>query len=206
MTSFFMDDYPPVSISYLSSSYSVKCDAGFQIFQGEELHLTFTGGEAYVVNEAGEKAPVRSCLLSNKESLKYVIGLKSNVTINMYNYLDQHVHSTGSVNIYGVNSISSKGYGALILSYTPTPTQYTLTSQYLRLNSKNNQLQATITLDESISSVDINGIVDEATISGMDLFPTFLGWYRDNIYLAPITLVTTIFGGATLMLNSRKKS
>jgi len=204
--SFFRDDILLVFISYMSSTFSAECRTGFQIVQREKLHLTFTGGDAFLINDADEKIPVWYCLLTNKESLNYVMGFKNNATVNIHNYLDQDVHSNGSIDISGISAISSKGYGVLDFSYLPTPANFSLNSQYVRLHSKNNQLRASITFDESLSKVDINGMVNEASISGMSLFPSFFGWFRDTVYLAPITLITTIFGGVTLMLNSKKKN
>ena len=55
------------------------------------------------------------------------------------------------------------------------------------------------------SSLKVTGIVNSAKIIYFDLFPTFIGWYKENITLIPLSLVTAIFGGVALLKKSKEK-
>ncbi|MCL2670911.1 MAG: hypothetical protein FWF10_02615 [Clostridiales bacterium] len=111
----------------------------------------------------------------------------------------------GRIELCNVNSISFKSHGELDFSYSPNSIHYALRNQKILLESKDT-LYAEIVLGRGIENISINGIVHNATISDMSLFPSFWGWYRDNIYLIPLTLLSTIFGGVAIMINKRKKS
>ena len=53
--------------------------------------------------------------------------------------------------------------------------------------------------------MEFSGTVNEASLSNMYIFPSFRGWYRDNVYLAPLTLITVMLGSISLLRVSPKK-
>ncbi len=114
------------------------------------------------------------------------------------------VSSKANIIIAGVKEIKCLSSGQLTFSYTLTPNSYELYNQELILQSNSNELNASIKFDKFIKEFKIDGIAHQAHLSGLNLFPSFSGWYRDNVYLAPLTLVTTILGAVSLT-NKYKK-
>ena len=111
-----------------------------------------------------------------------------------------------SISVERINTFVSQGGGEVNFSYSPSSVQYFLNNQKLELHSKDSLLQMSIEYDNHyLRSVDVNGMVSKAYISGMNLFPDFYGWFRSNSYMAPIALLTVVYGGVTIMLNNRKK-
>ena len=104
-----------------------------------------------------------------------------------------------------VKDIKIKSYGELAFSYSPTPTIYNMKNQSVYLKTNDGYIDFAVKEDSDEMKYQLSGMVSEAELSGMDLFPSFKGWYRDNVLLAPLTLITVIFGGITLMITSRKK-
>lgn len=124
---------------------------------------------------------------------------------SIYNDYYSKEYNKVILNLYELEAISSQSDGKINFSYTPSSIEYDLNHQQVSLYSKEGRMQANIVFDGKVQSFSLYGIVNKASISEMNLFPSFFNWYRDNIYLAPITLITTIFGGVTLMLNKKKK-
>lgn len=93
--------------------------------------------------------------------------------------------------------------GKLTVSYTPTPEEYTLNKQELYLLSEDSSL--TISYDSENNTAFVSGYVNEATLSQMNLFPDFWNWYFSNVYMAPLTLVSTVFAAVSMMNASKKK-
>ncbi len=141
-----------------------------------------------------------------KKLLSLTITTNQNVKLSVMDYLGMETDNKADITLWGVNKISGKASGDLFFSYSPDSKQYHLNKQIVYLGSEKNSLEINIILDNGIRELNINGMVNEASISKMNLFPTFWGWYRDNIYLTPLTLLTTIFGGVTLMINNKKKN
>ena len=66
--------------------------------------------------------------------------------------------------------------------------------------------QLTYSLEnEDIETMTVNGSVTTAELSGIDLFPSFPGWYRNNIYLIPASLITIITGAIALLKMTKKQ-
>ena len=90
-----------------------------------------------------------------------------------------------------------------MFSTSVSPKTYSIHKQTVDLHGVANQLDATVRITEDPLEDNVmlimNGKVDEAYISDMTLFPTFSGWYIDNIYLAPLSLVSIVFGSISLL-------
>lgn len=93
--------------------------------------------------------------------------------------------------------------GKLTVSYTPTAEEYVLKQQELYLFSEDSSLN--ISYDIENDTAFISGYVDDATLSEMDLFPNFWNWYFSNIYMAPLTLISTVFSAVSMMNASKKE-
>lgn len=109
-----------------------------------------------------------------------------------------------NIKLNKVSNINAQSSGVLDFFYTPEGKQYDLRNQNISLISKNNTIQSHIKRNGNKLNVELSGRIDEAYISSLDLFPTFRGWYRDNIYLIPLTLISTIFGAIKLKEEDKK--
>lgn len=206
ITSFSNEKSQQVCINYTDDESSINYISGFQMVYHDDIYLTFSGSDAYLIKEGVENIPIYSCIIKCSNKYDAILSISSNVKLNLMDYLGQVIETQAYLDLWGIGSIYSKVSGDLYFSYTPTSTRYHLNYQTIHLGSSENNLEANVLLENGLQELAINGMVDKATISNMNLFPTFLGWYKDNIYLAPLTLLTTIFGGVTLMINNKKKT
>ena len=193
-------------INYMAKEFSVKGNNGFNIGYNNNLQFTFFDCNAFLVKDGEEKIPINNCLIKADEKYGSSMSIKPNTQLEVKNYLGKNTRYKAVLSLYGLETISAKMSGDLNFSYSPESKQYCLNNQIVYLLSEYNSLEAEIKLDNGISELNVNGMVNKASISRMNLFPTFWGWYRDNVYLAPLTLVTTVFGGVTLMINNKKKN
>lgn len=108
------------------------------------------------------------------------------------------------LSLNGIKNVYAKGSGELEFNYGNAPVIHKLNRRVLRLFSKDRQLDMTMVSHQSENKLFISGDVSEALLSDLDLFPSFSSWYRNNVYLVPLTLITTIFAGVSLMQSSRK--
>lgn len=205
MVSHTKDIENPVFIGYMDTNFVVNCANGFQLELDSHLVFSFTGGDAFMIKENGEEVPISSCSANVNLSERYIFGTYNAANMNVKNYTNQYVSTSGNIDLFWIRSIFGQGDGELNFSYTPTPSNYRLNSQQTKFTSSGDTLRANIQFGQHIESFYIYGMVDDAILSGMSLFPSFYGWFRDNVYLAPITLITTVFGGVTLMYTARKK-
>ena len=112
-----------------------------------------------------------------------------------------------SANFEGINNATYVGNGDILFSPSVSPKTYSIYEQTADFHGVTNQLDASIMITEDSLENNIvltmNGKVNEAYISDMTLFPTFSGWYIDNIYLAPLSLVSIVFGSISLLKKKR---
>lgn len=125
--------------------------------------------------------------------------------INVFNYKNS-ISTSGDkmdeeILLGEINNVKAKTSGTLNFIYTPDGKQYNLINQELLLVNQDNSIESYIKRNDKKVNIQLSGNVDKAYISSLDLFPTFRGWYRDNIYLIPLTLVSTIFGAIKLKKN-----
>ena len=90
------------------------------------------------------------------------------------------------------------------------PTKYEIKEQKVTVSGAGLEAAVSLAHNEengkiAKSNLKLNGMVNEATISGVSLFPDFWGWYRDNIYFAPLSLVTVVFGAVSMMKKTKKE-
>lgn len=92
--------------------------------------------------------------------------------------------------------------GKLTISYTPNAEEYVLKKQELYLFSDDSSLNISYNIENGTAFV--SGYVNDATLSQMNLFPNFWNWYFSNIYMAPLTLISTVFTALSMMNASKK--
>lgn len=108
--------------------------------------------------------------------------------------------------LQGSNLQSSNitGTGKIEMSYSPVTNKYTSRVQELSLVSSKNQIN--FEYDSETNKIVLNGFVNKAYLSGYSLFPNFWNWYVSNMYMAPLTLISTVFAGVSMMNSNRKKN
>ena len=97
--------------------------------------------------------------------------------------------------------------GKVSFAYRPSPEVYEIIDQQLELNSKDSALSFVYVFPEESNqkpSIKLSGYVDGATLSRMDLFPNFRDWYFSNIYMVPLTLVSTVIAAMSMLYSTRK--
>lgn len=93
--------------------------------------------------------------------------------------------------------------GTVDISYTPTAEEYILKRQEIYLDSIDSLLN--ISYDVKNNLVFISGYVNDAVLSQMSLFPDFWNWYFSNIYMVPLTLISSVFTALSMMNALRKR-
>lgn len=103
--------------------------------------------------------------------------------------------------------LSFEGSGELLFSPSITLETYFIHEQSVDFHGVPNELEASMMITEDSLenniALTISGKVDEAHISNMTLFPSFSAWYVKNIYLAPLSLISIVFGSISLMKKKR---
>lgn len=203
--SYVNEENSSVKYQMLPDNTYLIFSSGFQLASDvPSLQFTFFNVEAYLSREGYQDIPLSICEINSKLYKTLTLGFSSSSKLGILNYENNYVHSNSDVSLIGVSSTILRASGSLNFSYSPKATQYDTYDEVIHLTSNDSLEMHVKTNSDVIDSVSLNGMVDGAQVSGMNLFPTFSGWYRDNIYLAPLTLITTIFGGVSLVGKKRK--
>ncbi len=180
-----------------TEGFSVNCPNGFQMHLDEDIALNFRGLNAYLIGGDIEPQPINSCVIKNSDT--FILRFNENVSLYTNEILGAKNFFNADVSATQIDKLCGEVSGDLYFSYTSTPQNYNLKKQKLNLQSDKN-LNANFSYKSNeINNLEISGTVQEAFVSDRNLFPSFANWYRDNVYLAPLTLLTTIFGGVALV-------
>ncbi|MDR1569025.1 MAG: hypothetical protein LBS72_00875 [Oscillospiraceae bacterium] len=106
---------------------------------------------------------------------------------------------SANLTIYKASDFSANMTGTLNFYYSAKSSVYSLLNQDIVIGCKSDDMSATIKHINDSLIISVNGIATLAEISSLDLFPTFTGWYRENIYMIPLTLISTIWAGVALI-------
>lgn len=205
INSYSINGYSNSSIDINDTNISVKCPNGLQIYFDEDVSVDFYNTDAYLLSQNMHPVPIKSCILKSLGSYIIRFGEKTKVlttraikTLSAYGERFSN-NSNFEISAHGIDQIIGETSGDLLFYYTSTPISYSLQNQPIKLLS--DQKLSMDFKSEGINDVklEVSGIVNSASIYGISLFPSFTKWYRDNIYLAPLTLLTTIFGGVALI-------
>ena len=107
------------------------------------------------------------------------------------------------ISLNSLNALYAKASGNLEFNYGNAPVSYNLNRRVMRLYSEKREINMLSISHQSENKTIVSGDVSEALLSDLDLFPSFNSWYRNNVLLIPLTLITTIFAGVALMQSSR---
>ena len=166
------------------------------------------------LGDGSEPIPIKQCELSfpAAPTSDYPSNLSHDLEIdgvsfaNIASVVDNSGSKHASVVLSGlIHDFSNIVSGKLWFSLSPVAKEIDLKWSKVDIASKEGLTTNLTFVEGKVDKGNIYGRTEAAQISGMDLFPTFQGWYRDNIYITPLALITIVFGGLTLMLNKHKK-
>lgn len=204
-----MTNFRDLNISYSSDLRTIKMDVG-------ENSTVYCGGTFLgisplnnnctleILDEMGKpikEEPVTSAfsifpLHSNKVITAEIHGASSVECENDGNWV---------IDVKGAKNFEAEVNGSIDFVYGSKPTQYELFGRKLVLRSRQGDVNLKINPLDGREGISFDGEVSYAKLSGMDLFPSFGSWYRDQVNLIPITLISTLLSAVTLMQASRKK-
>lgn len=137
----------------------------------------------------------------NNEFVYPVIIYSSSMDKGEFKQLE-HLLYYGTIKSENTSFFKMVADGTADMSYTPTSEKYILNRQEICLNSSDSMLN--ISYDVDNNSANVSGYVNDATLSRMSLFPNFSNWYFSNMYMIPLTLISSVLT-ALSMMNSFKK-
>lgn len=185
---------PHVTITYSYSDTFVNSKTGFvfDVEDGVTLRLTFSGIDAYTKNETGEIEKVESFEAN-------FFSCTSESTLRLFTGYGNTVSSIQEYDISFINpnKASFVANGDFYVSYTSKENKLSSTMREIEIES-NEQINASMNYN-NIVTLNLYGQVNKGTIDGYTIFPTFINWYYDNVFFAPLTLISTLTGGIALM-------
>lgn len=179
----------------------------FTTEQNSETLVRFYNAKVILAKQGLPDIKISECIVKPTSELRYSITFKGEsglgLSLPLYN---ARAEDTLNIRFTFVQTFVCKSSGSIKFSYSPSIKDYPFNKQLVSLTSVSGDMEANLSFSNGIIQSDAYGMVKSAEISNASLFPSFRGWYYDNIYLAPLAFITVIFGGVTLMINNRKKS
>lgn len=187
---------PHVNTTFNYWDTFIKSKTGFviDVEDGIKFNLTFSQIDAYARNEAGEAEKVDSY-----EVLDF--DLKCDSTIRLITDYDDEIDEPTEYDISFIepNKMQFVANGDFYVSYSSKENIFSSTMREIELWSDEKITCNMKYKKNSNIKLNLYGQVDKGTINGYSIFPTFLNWYYENIYFAPLTLISTLLGGIVLM-------
>ena len=113
------------------------------------------------------------------------------------------------ISVSDIKYFKSRISGDIEFSYVPTPNEYHIISQELKLENTLKpypELQLEYTNDESSEPTGyISGYVTNGELSKMSLFPTFTTWFYSNAYMTPTAIITIVISAIALFIKKQDK-
>lgn len=123
--------------------------------------------------------------------------------------MDVYIPYYDSISSNSVIACRLVASGDLYFSYKPAPEEYVIRGQELQFAASKSGLSLSYDTSDTLTSenpVFLSGYVREAQLSNMNLFPDFWVWYYSNLYLVPLTLISTVLAATSLFKASKKES
>lgn len=159
------------------------------------IQLTFNYCDAYQLNEKNEVVRINSITLETLYLPSY-IRIKFNLKDGYKNYIPDIKEMTFN---YG---LTQRAYitadGNIFVSYLPQPEQYTLQKRKMYIEGKEYGLTGCLNYKNNNAQLTMYGEVKECTADGISLFPTFSTWVLENVLIAPLALITILYGRISL--------
>lgn len=186
------DPHVTTTYNYYDTYVYSKTGFIFDVEDGVTLKLTFSGIVAYAKTETGEIKKVESFETNffscpRESTLRLFTGYGNEVSL-IQNYDISFLHFSKACFVAS---------GDFYVSYTSKENKISSTMRKIEIES-NEQINANMNYSDNIT-LNLYGQVNKGTIDGYTIFPTFINWYYDNVFFAPLTLISTLTGGITLM-------
>ncbi len=186
---------PHVNITYNYWDTIINSKTGFMIVGEEDtsFNLTFSGIDAYTKNEAGKVKKV-DCFktkffeCTSESALRFFTGYDK-VTGSTIEY------KISFIDLYKIRFVANSDF---YVSYSSKENKFSSTMREIELQS-NKEITCNIKCKNKKINLNLYGQVNKGTIDGYSIFPSFLSWYYENVYFAPLTLISTLIGGIALM-------
>ena len=107
----------------------------------------------------------------------------------------------------GVEQVRGYMTGQLLFQNTNTPKTYPLAGQLVDIRSKDSGLRVILSRDMQYGEQGellVNGEATQMDISGINPFPDLRMWFRENIYMAPVSLLSVMISMVGLTLSQKK--
>ena len=203
----YIDDNTDVKLRTIDAigSISLDFDQGIRILSQSDLSLFVISNMSLMNRHTGENYDsFQNCTIvpDDNSMIDITIDQPASMTIRR---VKQDTGSRADLLANRVKTIGATITGTLIFQYSTKPLEYQLLNQPFTVSSDDFSINVNLSLASNNSSISLYGKATEASITNIDLFPSFWGWYRENVYMIPLTLITTIWGSINLMKNSSKK-
>lgn len=187
---------------FSKGSYNLKTtDYKIKAMDSNNTELFCTDTLTLIVNENVSEAPhIEATGLISLISPNVIKKFNENKAFHYY-----------SADFEGISNATFTGTGDVLFSLSVSPEKMDIHDQsvYLHGINQENGLKGAVKLTENNLEnkleLTLSGKVDGATISDVNMFPSFFGWFRDNIYLAPLSLVSIVFASVSLLHKQNPK-
>lgn len=196
-----LTDEPEVNIYMKGNDIYIRSKTGFLMEYADDVECRWSNLIAYEINP-NDKFKI----LQNYETS--FLLLTGDVTVRIPDFKNSFdgssIFTDAKITIEEINKVASTSNGKLSIAYSPKTSEYSIIHRNVILNSKNSEISGEIYINNETKELKLNGTVDKAEIDGYNLFPTVLGWYLENVYAIPLTIISTIFGGVALVKKKMK--
>lgn len=178
--------------TYLTTNGDVIINNSFSIVIPDKEYMY-----AYIVNKDNERIPLeeKCCIFLNNSNAN-IDFLQGKFGIMMWH----SVNGESNFSVSSICDININCNGDLYFSYIPESTKYKIYFQDIKLHSKDDNIKCeyVFDLETNKQQILINGNINKAYLSDNNLFPNLIGWFKSNIYMIPLTLVSAVIGGLSL--------
>lgn len=125
------------------------------------------------------------------------------------------LYNEGKVHFEKIQQLESTVVGKLVVSYTPTPQEYDLYKQEIKLVNETKsqdelELVCNVGGDADDGSYKTEGVlygyITGGEISGMSLFPSFETWFYSNAYMTPTAIIAIVLSATALFTKKNSEA
>lgn len=193
-----LSTFPHVNVTFNYWDTLINSKTGFTFDVEDDTHLilTFSQIDAYVRNELGEIEKVDSFETTFFDCASYESTLRLSTDYYYYDVIDSPTEY--KISFVNPNKIQFVANDDFYVSYSSRENKFSSTMRKIELHS-NGKMNGYMEYRNDNIDLNVYGHVNEGTIDGYSIFPTFSSWYYENIYIAPLTIISTLIGGIALM-------
>ena len=100
---------------------------------------------------------------------------------------------------YQLKFVSCEATGNVVFSDSPDKKEYSLHNQVFTFKTNVKDSEAVLVSDINGYQLATTTCVSSADIGGYNLFPSFRNWYYNNLYIAPLTLLSVVISSVAII-------